>query len=123
VHDGQAEPGPVLAACGESQERSRPLLRCHPRAVVGDGHDHRVLSAAGPHVDHAAVVADRIDRVVEQVVEDLLQVPDAERHPEAGRPRAWGSGARDRSRGRGLASALAVASRPSTSRDSRAISS
>src|ERR1700722_12914413 len=40
VHDGEAKTGPVLAAGGVPQERPRPLLRGHPRAVVRHG-QHR----------------------------------------------------------------------------------
>ena len=79
VHDGQAEAGAAGAAAGEPQERAGPLLRGHPGAVVGDGRGPRGRGAGHRHGDDAPAVADRGHRVVEQVVEDLLQVPGAER--------------------------------------------
>src|SRR6202012_3337022 len=77
VDDGEAEPGAVLTACGVPQESAGPLLRCHAWAVVGDGQHGADPRFCDRDPDRPALVADGLDRVVDQVVEDLLQVPGA----------------------------------------------
>src|SRR6516162_3645303 len=86
VHDGQAEPGAVRVRGGEAQEGPLPVLGAHARAVVG--HDDPGPGRGGRR-GHRNVTAraQRVERVGDEVIEDLLQVTlaDPGQHRRPGR--------------------------------------
>ncbi len=78
MHDGQAQSGAVRAGGEEAHECAGALVGGHAGAVVGDDQLGAALRRGHGDGDPAAFVQ-RLGRVGQQVVQDLLQVPGAHR--------------------------------------------
>src|SRR4029077_10861520 len=78
VHDGQAESGAVRIGGGEAQEGTLPVFCAHARSAVGHRDPCPGRERRRGH-GHVPSRAERVERVGDEVVENLLQVAFA--HP------------------------------------------
>src|SRR2546430_14397828 len=69
----EPEAGAGCASGSERTEETRAQIVSHPRAVVFDDHFHRSRERRGGYADAAALAGHRLERVAQEVDQDLLQ--------------------------------------------------
>src|SRR5256885_10096580 len=69
----EPEAGAGCASGSDRTEETRAQIVSHPRAVVFDDHFHRSRERSGGDADAAALARHRLERVAQEVDQDLLQ--------------------------------------------------
>src|SRR2546422_9068705 len=76
----EPEAGAGCASGTERTEETRAQIVSHPGAVVFDDHFHRSRERRGGYADAAALAGRSVERVAQEVAQDLLQRELIEAH-------------------------------------------